>query len=43
MKERLEKTMQLPVHQDDQPLLAVSKGASIALRNMARYRPVLMN
>jgi rod shape-determining protein MreB len=43
MRERLQRTMQLPVHQDDQPLLAVSKGASVALRQMKRYMPVLMN
>jgi hypothetical protein len=43
MRERLQRTMQLPIHQDDQPLLAVSKGASIALRQMKRYMPVLMN
>jgi rod shape-determining protein MreB and related proteins len=43
MKQRLEKSMQLPVHMDDEPLLAVSKGTSIALRQMARYRPILMN
>jgi rod shape-determining protein MreB len=43
MKERLERTIQLPIHQDDEPMLAVSKGASAVLRQMQRYRPVLMN
>jgi rod shape-determining protein MreB and related proteins len=43
MRERLQRSMQLPVHMDDEPLLAVSKGTSIALRQMARYRSVLMN
>lgn len=43
MKERLERTIQLPIHQDDQPMLSVSKGTSLALRNLKKFQPVLMN
>jgi rod shape-determining protein MreB len=43
MKERLQRNIQLPVHQDDQPLLSVSKGTSVALRDLKKFAPVLMN
>lgn len=43
MTERLQRSIQLPIHQDDEPLLSVSKGGSLVLRNLNKYRPVLMN
>jgi rod shape-determining protein MreB len=43
MKERLEQNIRLPIHQDDQPLTSVSKGTSVALRNLKKFAPVLMN
>ncbi|MFZ5973551.1 MAG: rod shape-determining protein [Bacteroidota bacterium] len=41
MSERLQKTIQLPVHLDEQPLLSVSKGISQVLRDPKKYQSIL--
>jgi len=41
MKERLQNTIHLPVHLDDQPLLSVSKGISQALGDPKKFQTVL--
>ncbi len=41
LNERLQKTIQLPVHLDEQPLLSVSKGISQALRDPKKYQSIL--
>ncbi len=43
IKERLEKSISLPVHIDEYALLSVSKGISTALRNPKQFQSVLMN
>jgi rod shape-determining protein MreB len=43
MKERLQKSIQLPVHLDNQPLLSVSKGISQVLRESKKYQAVLFD
>ena len=41
LQERLEHSLQLPIHIDRQPLLSVSKGVAQALRDPQKFRPVL--
>ena len=41
VRERLEHSLQLPIHIDDEPLLSVSKGVAKALRDPKKFRPVL--
>ena len=41
VRERLEHVLQLPIHIDSEPLLAVSKGISQALRDPKKFKPVL--
>lgn len=41
MSERLQNTIHLPVHLDDEPLLSVSKGISQALRDPKKFNSVL--
>ena len=41
MSERLQRTIQLPVHLDEQPLLSVSKGISQTLRDPKKYQSIL--
>lgn len=41
IRERLEHVLQLPIHIDAEPLLAVSKGISQALREPKKFRTVL--
>lgn len=43
LKERFERKIKLPVHIDDEPLLAVSKGFGKVLKHPERYKNVLMN
>lgn len=43
LKERLEKTISLPVHIDENALLSVSKGIAEALRNPKQFQGVLIN
>lgn len=43
VKERLETTIKLPVHLDEEPMLAVSKGISATLRNTKAFSQILMN
>lgn len=42
VKARLEKTLMIPVHIDEEPLLSVSKGASIVLRDSKKFKNILM-
>jgi rod shape-determining protein MreB len=42
VKERLQKSISLPIHIDDHSLLSVSKGISTALRNPKQFQSVLM-
>lgn len=42
IKSRLEKKLQLPVHVDKSPLLSVSKGASMVLREYEKYKSILI-
>lgn len=42
LKQRLERTIQLPIHVDTEPLLSVGKGISRTLRNTANYKSILM-
>jgi len=42
LRERLQRKLKLPVHIDDSPLLSVSKGVAIVLREPKKYRGVLM-
>jgi rod shape-determining protein MreB len=42
MRERLQVSIRLPIHEDDQPLSSVSRGTSMALRNLKKFQPVLM-
>lgn len=41
LQERLEHSLQLPIHIDQEPLLSVSKGVSQALRDPKKFRTVL--
>jgi rod shape-determining protein MreB len=41
LKERLEHSLHLPIHIDNEPLLAVSKGIARALREPKKFMPVL--
>jgi rod shape-determining protein MreB len=41
VRERLEYGLRLPIHIDEEPLLAVSKGIAQALRDPKKFRPVL--
>jgi rod shape-determining protein MreB and related proteins len=41
LRERLENSFHVPIHIDEEPLLAVSKGISQALRDPKKFRPVL--
>lgn len=41
LRERIQHTIQLPVHLDDSALLSVSKGISQALRNPQKFKAVL--
>ena len=41
LRERLEHSLQLPIHIDHEPLLSVSKGVAKALRDPKKFRPVL--
>lgn len=43
LKERLQKNIQLPVHLDTEPLLAVSKGISQVLRESKKFQTVLFD
>ena len=43
LKERLQESIQLPVHLDAQPLLSVSKGISQVLREPKKYQSVLLD
>jgi rod shape-determining protein MreB len=43
MRERLQKSIQLPVHLDANPLLSVSKGISNVLREPKKYQAVLFD
>src|SRR6478735_2325163 len=43
MRERLQNTIHLPVHLDDEPLLSVSKGISQALRDPKKFQSVLFD
>ncbi|HTH55373.1 MAG TPA: rod shape-determining protein, partial [Cyclobacteriaceae bacterium] len=43
MKERLSKNIRLPIHLDDEPLLAVSKGIVQVLREPKKYQAVLFD
>lgn len=43
LKDRLEKKIRLTVHIDKTPLHAVSKGVATALRDIRRYKPVLID
>jgi rod shape-determining protein MreB len=43
IKERLEKSIALPIHIDDESLLSVSKGISAALRNPKQFQGVLID
>ncbi|WHZ08211.1 MAG: Rod shape-determining protein MreB [Cytophagales bacterium] len=43
MKERLQKSIQLEIHLDSAPLLAVSKGISSVLREPKKYQAVLLD
>jgi len=42
IKKRLERTLQLPVHIDHEPLLSVSKGVSMTLRDPKKFAAVLV-
>lgn len=42
LRERLEHSFRLPIHIDQEPLLAVSKGISQALRDPKKFKPVLV-
>ncbi|MFZ2907467.1 MAG: rod shape-determining protein [Cyclobacteriaceae bacterium] len=42
LRERLEHSFQVPIHIDQEPLLAVSKGIAQALRDPKKFRPVLV-
>jgi rod shape-determining protein MreB and related proteins len=41
ISERIERNIHLPVHVDEQPLLSVSKGISLALRDPKKFKSVL--
>jgi rod shape-determining protein MreB len=41
IRERLQHSLQIPIHIDCEPLLAVSKGITQALRNPKKFKPVL--
>jgi rod shape-determining protein MreB and related proteins len=41
LSERLERTLQLPIHIDQHPLLSVTKGIGQALRDPKKFKPVL--
>ncbi|MFZ6000814.1 MAG: rod shape-determining protein, partial [Bacteroidota bacterium] len=41
LRERIQNTIQLPVHLDGSALLSVSKGISQALRNPQKFKAVL--
>lgn len=41
LQQRLEQSIQIPVHLDQQPLLSVGKGISAMLRNTSGYKSVL--
>ena len=41
LRERLENSFHIPIHIDEEPLLAVSKGIAQALRDPKKFRPVL--
>lgn len=43
LRERLQRTVQLPVHLDEHPLLSVSKGISQALREPKKFQAVLFD
>lgn len=43
LRERLEYSLQLPIHIDTEPLLAVSKGIAQALREPKKFRAVLFD
>jgi rod shape-determining protein MreB len=43
LRSRLEKTIGLPVHLDDEPLLSVSKGISQTLRDPKKYQAILID
>ncbi|HEV8511824.1 MAG TPA: rod shape-determining protein [Cyclobacteriaceae bacterium] len=43
LKERLQQSIQLPVHLDEEPLLSVSKGISRVLREPKKYQSVLLD
>jgi rod shape-determining protein MreB len=43
LRERLEHSFKLPIHIDEEPLLAVSKGIAQALRDPKKFRPVLVD
>ncbi|HEU5291646.1 MAG TPA: rod shape-determining protein [Cyclobacteriaceae bacterium] len=43
VRERLEHSFQVPIHIDDEPLLAVSKGIAQALRDPKKFRAVLVD
>jgi rod shape-determining protein MreB len=43
LKERLQKSIQLPIHLDVEPLLAVSKGISQVLREPKKFQAVLFD
>jgi rod shape-determining protein MreB len=42
LRERLEHSFHVPIHIDQEPLLAVSKGIAQALRDPKKFRPVLI-
>jgi len=42
LQERLQHSFQVPIHIDQEPLLAVSKGIAQALRDPKKFRPVLI-
>ena len=42
VRERLEHSFKIPIHIDQEPLLAVSKGIAQALRDPKKFRPVLV-
>jgi rod shape-determining protein MreB and related proteins len=43
LQERLQHSLQLPIHIDQQPLLSVSKGVAQALRDPKQFKPVLFD
>jgi rod shape-determining protein MreB len=43
LRERLERKLRLPVHIDSNPLLSVSRGAAVVLRDPLKYKGVLIH